>query len=386
MQMDNFESTWLWAVELPPDLQQLQKKYKKKLYASQVNLDLRLAKKTDQYIVKRAAKRIDEFLQYKVLGILCHLINGFGNAIWKNKNLLDHLPRYIVGTTPSTYRIRQNAKINGDYHPWQIFTYCIMAGIPLTQKISKINIDLKTLAKNSNRISQNVGGEMGHLLFALAHMPEVKTLYLKNQLYTVEEIFLSALKEHRYEFYAVCRMIHLTEGTCAAAAKIPCLKKYRKFTQINLTTQLNKLFVVGLLLQEIKAELALRKVKVPQKNANAKKLARLLNLKNISQDIYHLVGHLVELAIFAEIFQYKISKSHWRIIYEILNQLNFYLCEEKIKIDLATLSHYRRAITLLSEVDKLKQNNSPASSLSLSSLAHYRVNFDRTSKIIRYNK
>ena len=345
-------SFW-WQINLDKKEKKACLGWQKKLTRIQFNKTAQ--KKADNIIIqkftrllKKNAKRL---IEDKSLSILCHLLNGLGNGLYYDKKLVSYLDNFVVINSSGAASLIQNPR-GGETHPWQTFAYAFMAGIKPTAILSDQDYTLQSLAKNSCNIAKvsAKGSELGHLLFSIAHLPSsfhrLKFNYGR-KIKSVRELFQAALDAHQYSLELVCDMFHLTEGLCAASAKIPFLKTEKILVGQLLNKQLSQLIPLSLFIHHAAPHFPHQKTFA--KHSIPGQLAAALNLTGDLNRFFFCAGHLIELLCFSASFGFTIKPHYWRAAFYIMNELNTLLYQQgqTFLIDFGALAHYRRANTLL---------------------------------------
>jgi hypothetical protein len=306
-------------------------------------------------------KHLTGLIEKDGLPYLCHIINGWGNMrLGKNHTLLDEVAPFVHYNSNKQPFILQRYS-EGDFHPWQNFAYCVMAGIDIDTTIGNIDSSLRTVAKNSRflNIDDTQGHELGHLLFALSYIdPDIngKPFSLQGKSIDITSLMELAIDAHYYGSFEVCRKVHLAEGICAAATKIKGLEKYREYAEILLDGQLDILYSLCIVIQD--SAKSLEKVNGSKGRSIYKRLRKKLAIHDFIENHAFYIGHLIELGTLATIMGYTIKKTHWNAMKFACNKLNSILPEflAHVTFDECFLhfGHYRRATTLLGAIEKAR--------------------------------
>ncbi|PFX12347.1 hypothetical protein AWC38_SpisGene23716 [Stylophora pistillata] len=342
--------------------------------------------KINQTLNKQVIDKLDRLMKINLADIIekdglphhCHLINGWGNSVYRGEKLIHGIELFAHCNANGDHFILQ-CNAEGDFHPWQSFAYAIMAGIDPNMSLSIQGFTLTSLSKNSREINTDKGIELGHLLFALSHLEptkDIKPFYLKGKEHSVRNLMELAVEAHHYGSFDVCRKFHLTEGLCAASVKIPGLENYQKEAQGFLDGQLDMLLLLGIVLQEVRKSI--------ENNFSVREDSLLFKLRDtlrfghlIENHVYY-AGHLIELAGFAASFGFKVKSEHWYTMNYIINELNLtfpeYLSHVSFQEHFYAFGHYRRAVTLLQEVEKRRKS---ANELVREDLEKFSINFDK---------
>jgi len=320
---------------------------------------------------------IEAILEKDGLPHLSHLYNGWGNATFHGQQIIKNMDMFVHTNEAGEYFVLQ-CDPEGDFHPWQSFSYAVMAGIDPNLSISSRGFTLASLAKNSRIINTKEGRELGHLLFALAFLEpsqDASPFYLDGNKCNIKSLMDQAVYAHHYGTFEVCRKFHLTEGLCAAATKIRGFENYREDAQGFLNGQLDIMIILGVILQEARD---LKNSSAGIENGSLiQELRQELKLGNLIENHCYYAGHLIELAAFAAAFGYSVKEEHWQAMNFIINELNItlpnFLPYLSIQEHFYALGHYRRAITLLAKVGELLKKGE---TLKREHLGEFRVNFD----------
>jgi hypothetical protein len=237
---------------------------------------------------------------------------------------------------------------------------------------------LRELAKNSRALNTGKGQELGHLLFALSFLdPDAagRPFHFDGELRTLPELVDIAVDAHHNATFEVCRKFHLAEGLCAASMRIPGLEGYREAAQGFLEGQLDMLLLLGTILDQA------RKLTAAGQRAEEGSLIEELRETLVMQDYLenhcYYAGHLVELAAFAEALGFEILPEHRAATAFVVNELNAtvpeFLPHAAFLRCFLHFGHYRRAMTLLPELERARAEGRM---VERSDLTRFTVDFD----------
>ncbi|MDO8554559.1 MAG: hypothetical protein Q7S22_07155 [Candidatus Micrarchaeota archaeon] len=307
------------------------------------------------------------------LGPLIHVVNGHGDFRYAKITGLEYVARLLDGGIDLPTLICTNKYT----HPWQIFAYMSMAGISPDSELPNFGRTLRALAISNTTIdipTKHPNQELGHLLFAAAHLVPDKNMpfILNDRSVTLRELIILAIETHAEQENrrsTVCYDAHLTEGLCAATSLISGVEDLRGESQEFLNRQLFLLDVVATAIYYFRS---IREYNLFDA------IIKILHMPDDRTLPLMLVSHMLELAAFAELFGYTIqSREIINYVTNAFNQELDYHCEPGF-LDF-TLTHYRRAITLLKEIELARLAGMPLSAIDL---ATYTTNFDRPAKPI----
>ncbi|HET9166149.1 MAG TPA: hypothetical protein VFP11_09135 [Candidatus Angelobacter sp.] len=348
-------------------------KFRREMAEHQPILDLTLLQTVSDNLAAAMQGIVATLLERDSLPALCHIVNGWGDAQFQQKRLVDAMQPFIHWKEKGEPFILQ-CDPEGDFHPWQSFAYAAMAGVDSERELGNSTVRLRDLVKTSHYINTAETRELGHLLFALSCLdPENSggAFSLAGKLLDLNALMEAAIDAHHHGSFEVCRKFHLTEGICAAAALIPGLERYREDAQGFLDGQLKVLAVLALVLRE-----AHRQQTTPAPDCFLSMLRDALVVDTLFENHCYLAGHIIELACFAEIQGYTVTEEHHNLMAFVINELNSlipaFLPRSSFIDCFLHLGHYRRAITLLAEC------RDAARSGRRTDLAKFTVNFDST--------
>jgi hypothetical protein len=370
------ERFW-WPLDLSPREEEAVERFRRRMIAAPPALDRAAVESVAGLLARRMAGTLADILERDGLPHHCHLINGWGDARFRGRTLFQ-------GTAAFLHRDEDGEPIllqcdpEGDFHPWQSLAYAVMAGVDPDVPIGDSGATLRSLARRSRTIQTGKGQELGHLLFALAHLdPEAGSppFHFGDALRTVPELVELAVDAHHHGTFEVCRKFHLTEGLCAVAAEIPGMAGLRADAQGFLDGQLDMLLLLGVILAEARG--LLEAGKAPQPDDLIEELRETLVMDRYLENHVYYAGHLIELAAFADSFGYRLAPEHRGAVAFVVNELNRTIpaCLPKASFLDCFLhfGHYRRAITLLLEVERA---HAAGRRLTREDRARFAVDFD----------
>jgi hypothetical protein len=322
--------------------------------------------------------RVHDIIDGAAVSHYCHLINGWGDATINGGRLLDGLAFFLL-PGPGGPRLLQFHR-DGDFHPWQSLAYALMAGADIDRRLPDAGVSLREIYAQSREFPTRDGEELGHLLFALAHIdpPEDLSFRVCGEAVGLPELMQRAIAGHQHGHFKVCSKIHLTEGICAAAARIPSLAGYREQAQAFLDGQLDMMLLLAMSTRERLAAQLEGRVLEPDSLSNdvLGALARTTNF----EDHLFLAGHQVELACFAAAFGYEVPAVHRRAMVELIDATNralpLYLPRSDFAEHFLFYGHYRRAITMLAAMQEAELQGR-AWTADAETLAGFCVDFER---------
>lgn len=331
-----------------------------------IQLDVELANEMSAQLTGRIQGTLTDLVELQALGTVAHLINGWGNSYFSGKRFLDLLEDFLVFPDSGHPYIAQARSPRCDFHPWQSFAYCLMAGIaPNTLVAGKY--PLEELALNSNNISQEEGVELGHLLFAVSQMSEAAFEHkftFPSGTKSLDDLIRLAIEGHRFGHFRVCRKVHLTEGLLAICARGSKVQQYKKVAEEFLVGQMDALIALAALSEAV----GCTSTDLPKREQN---LRDEMGLNKSIENACYCAGHLIELICLAERFGYPIPRNAWNAGRIVSNHLNAVLLSklEQINVmdNLGSLAHYRRGVTLLNRSSLLHR---------MIPLSEYWVDFD----------
>lgn len=339
-----------WPVELSDaELDAMSELYDR-LEAEPAVLDLAAARRADALLVAAMERHIDEIIDGSVLSHYCHLINGWGDATLRGHQLLEGLASFCRSDEQGRPFLVQHDR-DGDFHPGQTMAYAAMAGVDPDRHVPGLGSSLRGVYERSRVILTDDGAEMGHLLFALAHLgtDPATTFELPGRTVDVEGLMALAIEGHHHGHFRVCRKIHLTEGICAAAAMIPGLEHHRAQAQAFLDGQLDLMLLLALVLERVGDPQRVTEDTAPGGLVTA--LRDTLAVADRFEDHVFLAGHYLELSALAGSMGYEVSPLHRNAMVRIANAIDralpAWLPRSPFPEQFLFYGHYRRALTLL---------------------------------------
>jgi len=363
-----FEPTRKYSVS--PQVQRGVRRFKDKMREGEIYLDVPAAFDCASLVTNATSRHVAGFLRERNLSLTCHVVNGFGDFTSDSSTGLRELIRYCRTERNGCTSLPQQDGHTTDFHPFQTFTYALMGGIRPEQLLSDGETTLTDLAMASRKIHIDRIGyqDLGHFMFAVAYLqldPDLTFMVNEHKL-TVKQLIELGLIAHSdaSEEPSVCSAFHLTEGLCAAAAKIPAMTHLLDEAQELLDRQLALLQFIGAMIHDSN-----------ENRCPNIEMAIELGLINPAKLIF-LAGHLLELAAFAELLGYQLTLEQRNTIRYVANELNRDFADVlryMYTSDFSFVCHFRRAITLLAEIELAKQEGRDLDTVDLSS---YRADFD----------
>lgn len=349
-----------WPLLLDQEEERAFWNFRKQMRDCSLALDHSNAQYVSDTLTKLMAQNLDIILERDGLPHLCHIINGWGNGIYQGCSMLDRIASFIHFNARHQPLILQ-CNPEGEFHPWQTFAYSVMAGVHPEITYTSYGITLQELASNSTFLNTQKGTELGHLLYALPHLvsdPHLLQFSLKGDIHNIEDLMNLAIEAHITGDFEVCRKFHLTEGLCAMAKKVEGFESYQEVANIFLEGQMEILFVVGAIFQEMKT---LRTNENDGSRTLLDQLRSSLAMDDLVENHAYYAGHLIELGTLAASMGYSLKQEHWNAMIWIVNELNQilpnFLQRVSFKDCFLHFGHYRRAMTLLQELTSLDLNN-----------------------------
>jgi hypothetical protein len=304
--------------------------------------------KIDQLMVRWAAVIVER----DSLPHNAHVLNGWGDICLKGRKISDRWNDFVHRDPSGGPSILQSDP-EGEFHPWQSFAYAIMAGVDPDAALDETTHTLRTLSYHSRRLNTDSPHELGHLLFALAHLdPEGlgPDFVLNGRTHTPVDLFRLALACHRRGSFLVCRKFHLTEGLCAMSSRVPSMLSYIRETQEYLSQQMETLLALDFILHRLATT---RKTDAQL----VEELRAKLILGRFLENHLFYAGHAIELAAFATIDGFVIDDLYIACMKRVFNRLNAILLDLLPALEFEEcflhLGHYRRALTLFQLLDAL---------------------------------
>ncbi len=320
------------------------------LEAEMPTLDEDAARRADELIAGAMQQQIVEIMDGSVLSHYCHLLNGWGDATLGGHRLSEGLAGFCRADEDGRPYLTQFDR-DGDFHPGQTLAYAVMAGVDVDRPVPGLEGSLRELYARNRTIQTSDGAEMGHILFALAHLgTDVTTRFeLPEGPTDVAGLMELAIEGHHHGHFRVCRKVHLTEGICAAAAMIPALSHHRAQAQAFLDGQLDLMLLLALVLERVADPLTVSDDTAPEGLVRA--LRNTLAVADRFEDHVFLAGHYIELAVLAGGMGYEISDLHRSAMVRVANAIDrampAWLPRSPFAEQFLFYGHYRRALTLL---------------------------------------
>jgi len=369
-------SFW-WPLDLSPRVEAAFEDFRARLRSAPVALDTLAAGEVSDQLSRLMARHVGDIMERDGLPHHCHVVNGWGDARFQGRPLMDRMAGFIHRDPEGRPFVLQ-VDPEGDFHPWQSLAYAVMAGVDPDRPIPPSGATLRDLAKNSRYLKTREGRELGHLLFALAHLDPTaagRPFLLEGESCDIPRLMEMAVEAHHYGSFEVCRKFHLTEGLCAMAARVEGLESYREDAQGFLTGQLDMLLILGLILREARALIAAGEP--AGEESLLQELRGTLVMGNYLENHCYYAGHLVELATFADILGFDLAPEHRSAMAFVLNELNAllpgYLPHLAFADCFLHLGHYRRAMTLMVEIERARAEGR---TVTRAGQARYTVDFD----------
>ncbi len=349
-----FEQRFWWPLDLSPRAEDEFCRFRSQMLERPVAVDEGLVQSISTELDRVMSRHIREIIHRDSLPHLSHVLNGWGDFSLDGVRVSDRIERFIDRDSEGRPFILQ-CDAEGEFHPWQTFAYAVMAGVDPDSKLGSSTTTIRELALNSRRLKTKEGRELGHLLFALAdYDPEMAggPFFLQDEACDLPKLMELAVEAHHFGSFEVCRKFHLTEGLCAVAAKIPGFERYRDDAQQFLDGQLDILLVLAIILDQVS-----RLTATNDRPADLiEELRDALVLGPYIENHFYYAGHIVELAVFADSFGYRIAPEHRSAMAFVINHLNQtlpqYLPHAQFIECFLHFGHYRRAMTLFADVER----------------------------------
>lgn len=307
----------------------------------------------DKALSKLLAPVAAQLVDREGLPHIAHLICGWGNARVRGKALFDYIHDFVVLRDQKPLILQSDDA--GDFHPWQTFAYCVMAGARHLEAKSG-PLELATIASNCIDLNTNNNTDLGHFLYAVSNLRTEKrpeSVIFDKRSIGLPEVFDVALDGHYYGGFEVCRKFHLTEGLCASSALLRRTDRNDTISE----------FVVGQL-SSIDSILCISKILYTNINSPLNSLSStdryLLNylrekfvLGDAIENIFYYAGHLIELAAIAISYKFQsAARFHNSIISTIsfLDKILLSICNElEFSESFYAFAHYRRGILMYTD-------------------------------------
>ncbi|XXF78899.1 hypothetical protein P2318_03830 [Myxococcaceae bacterium GXIMD 01537] len=371
------DNRFWWPFELSSREESAFHAFRERMRREPCALDAGAARVAADLLAHMMARHVGDILERDSLPHTGHLLNGWGNARLGGRPLLEHYVPFVHRDEAGRAFILQRDP-EGEYHPWQGIAYTVMAGVDPGHPLPGVGASFREMALNSRQLNVTDGIELGHLLFALASLepePTGTPFFMGSDACDVEALMERAVDAHHHGGFEVCRKVHLTEGLCVAAARIRGMERFQADARGFLEGQLDILFLLGAALEQVDALEAAGESAGPDSLLSA--LRDTLLIESPLENHCYYAGHLIELAGLAHAAGYAISPEHWSAMAFVVNRLNRtfprYLPHTAFLECFLHFGHYRRAITLLLEVERARVEGRP---LGAADFARYTVDFD----------
>lgn len=316
------------------------------------------------------------------LGRLAHLANGCGNFRHAGHTWIEYLADFARITGSSRWCVPQDRELGalGDNHPWQAFAYMIMAGLDPDGIVPRAEATIREMALDSRQIDNYGDHELGHLLFAAAHLtPDPDTPFAwDGQRCSLRELFGRA-RNAQSSAERTCRHVHLAEGLCAAA-RVWGIDEHLHEAQRFLNWQLGLLVPLGAALEAVRDDE--NRAEVGGDSGIIDEIAGIILLDRSLDDYVLVGGHFLELAAFADLLGYNLTKVQRNAVVYVANEVGERVYGSLTGLDpshcFAALAHFRRAATLLVEIERAAREGR---STTRDDLAAYTVNFDAVDNV-----
>jgi hypothetical protein len=370
------ERFW-WPFELSPREQEAFDAFRERMRREPCALEVDACQAASDLLAHMMGRHIDEILERDSLPHTGHLLNGWGNARLRGRPLLEHLEPFVHRDEAGRPFILQRDP-EGEFHPWQGIAYTVMAGVAPGHPLPGARASFREIALNSRQLNVTDGIELGHLLFALAYLepePTQAPFFMGDAVHDVKSLLACAVDAHHFGGFEVCRKVHLTEGLCAAAARVRGMEGFRKDAQGFLEGQLDILFLLGAVLEQVDGLAASGGKAGP--GTLLTQLREAILIESPLENHCYYAGHLIELAGLAHAAGYPIAPEHWNAMAFVANRLNRTLPRFLPYTDFQEcflhFGHYRRGITLLLEAQRARAEGR---ALTQEDFARFTVDFD----------
>jgi hypothetical protein len=363
MRSSVFEQRFWWPLDLSPRSENAFAQFRSQLLEQPVSVDETLVQSVSDQLARVMSHHISALIYRDSLPHLSHVLNGWGDFSIDGARISDRIERFIHRDSRGRPYILQ-CDPEGEVHPWQTLAYAVMAGVDPDETLGSSETTIRQLALNSRQLDTKEGRELGHLLFALADLDPDMTggpFFLENEPCDLPKLMKLADEAHHFGSFEVCRKFHLTEGLCAVATNIPGFERYHDAAQGFLDGQLDILLVLGIILEQASQLIPANEEIKP--DSLIQELRDALVLGPYIENHCYYAGHIIELAVFANSFGYRIGPEHRSAMAFVINQLNQmlppYLPHTQFIECFLHFGHYRRAITLFTTVDQEQANGRP---------------------------
>ena len=345
-----FEQRFWWPLDLSPRSENAFCRFRSEMLERQVSIDQALVQSASVELARVMSNHISELIHRDSLPHLSHVLNGWGDFSFGGMRISDRIERF-VHTDPRGYPHILQCDGEGEVHPWQTFAYAVMAGVDPDVRLGSSEATIRDLALNSRQLKTKQGRELGHLLFALTDLDPGMAggpFFLEDDACDLPKLMELAVEAHHFGSFEVCRKFHLTEGLCGVAVKIPGFENYREPAQGFLEGQLDILMLLGIILERVRELTTANKEAKP--DDLIQELRDALVLGPYIENHFYYAGHIIELAVFADSFGYRIAPEHRSAMAFVINELNQtlpqYLPHAQFVECFLHFGHYRRAMTL----------------------------------------
>ncbi|MCA1612643.1 MAG: hypothetical protein LC795_04670 [Acidobacteria bacterium] len=370
------ETPFWWPLDLSSREEEALGRFRRRMRETPVPLDAGLCAAFAEQLAELMSRHVAGIVERDSLPHLSHVLNGWGDARFRGRRVTERFENFIhrdAGARPFVLQCNPE----GEFHPWQSFAYAVMAGVDPEESFPP-GVTLRELMRNSRLLDTSEGRELGHLLFALAYVePDAGSppFSLRGECRDVRGLMKLAVEAHHSGSFEVCRKFHLTEGLCAMAALSEGFAEYRRDAQGFLEGQLDMLLLLGLILEEARG--LTERGETAEDGSLIRELRETLVLGDYIENHCYYAGHIIELAAFAESLGYRVAPEHRAAMAFVANELNRslppYLADACFGECFLHLGHYRRAITLLPVLERLRAERG---ALTRADLARYTVDFD----------
>lgn len=372
-----FDDRFWWPLDLSERETRASEDFAARMRSAPPALDLEAVRSVSGQLARLMAHHAGDVVERDGLPHLCHLVNGWGDGRFQGRSLLSRMEGFVHRDAAGRPVVLQ-CDPEGDFHPWQTFAYAVMAGVDPDEPLPRAGATLRELAKNSRTLNTGKGQELGHLLFALAYLdpdPDGRPFLFGGELRDLSELMDLAVDAHHNATFEVCRKFHLTEGLCAVSTLVPGMEGYREEAQGFLDGQLDMLLLLGVILEEVRK---LAEAGEPEREGSLLyELRETLVIQGYLENHCYYAGHAIELAAFADALGFRIDPEHRGAMAYVLNELNAtvpeYLPHAAFLQCFLHFGHYRRAMTLLPEVERARSEGRP---LALADLRRFTADFD----------
>jgi len=372
-----FEQAFWWPLDLSARAETAFAALRDELTDRPPTLDIAAVRAACGSLTAVMRHHVDDIVERDGMPHLCHIVNGWGDARFRDHRLSDEVVRFVHRDADGRPFLLQ-CDPEGDFHPWQTFAYLVMAGADPDRRLAGADFSLRELARNSRYLNTDAGHELGHLLFALAYLdpdPAGRPFHLLDQVCDLENLMEMAVEAHHWGSFDVCRKFHLTEGLCAVASRVEGMERFRDSAQGFLDGQLDMLLLLGVILRQ--AATCQERGEAPKDDGLLREMRDTLVMGNFIENHIYYAGHLIEMAVFADLLGFDLRREHRAAIALVANELNrhlqHYLPHLYFPECFLHLGHYRRATSLLADLEEARSRGQRIESVDWS---RYSVDFD----------